>query len=247
LVQESIEKEYLVKAAMTIPNEYGTLMASYMVRRPYIHDVIDNHDPSSRDDIMMWSLYAHLTSKEEYQQCATALDPTSIDIVAYIEADGSVFTLTGRCDARYGRLSSSANNVASAHGGGGSLEEARSYEEDEYEWVVFDDVEGTDRALGKVTYIDVEGNERDYWLGTLAHFLPTCSFSEDDILNFKYILPSRLNLRRGIDNERIILHVHAFYGICVEGGDWGRRITHDVECSGATGGPTTPSGNNPAC
>ena len=36
---------------------------------------------------------------------------------------------------------------------------------DSLDWTVFDDVEDMDRALGKVTYIDVEGNEREYWLG----------------------------------------------------------------------------------
>ena len=165
MVHESIENEYLVKAAMSIPNEYGTLLASYLVRRPYVHGLDERRtsDDASRDEIM-WSSYTHLTSKEEYQQRATALDPSSIDIVAFIEADGSVFTLTGRCNARHGRLSSSFANAASASG---SFDGERSYEEDapSYDWVVFDDVEGTDRALGKVTYIDVEGDERDYWLG----------------------------------------------------------------------------------
>ncbi|KAL3806803.1 hypothetical protein ACHAXA_001085 [Cyclostephanos tholiformis] len=52
--------------------------------------------------------------------------------------------------------------VAAASTSGGSFDEDSSLE-----WVVFDDVEGMDRALGKVTYIDVEGNERDYWLDSI--------------------------------------------------------------------------------
>ena len=38
-------------------------------------------------------------------------------------------------------------------------------DEELLDWAVFDYVEEMDRALGRVTYIDVEGNEREYWLG----------------------------------------------------------------------------------
>lgn len=160
LVHESVENEYLVKAAMSIPNEYGTMLASYLVRRPYVYGMPGHYNrDTSRDE--MWSSYTHLISSEEYQQSATALEPTSIDIVAYIEADGSVFTLTGRCNARHGK-------VSSAIPGSGVFDGESNCEEDAtLDWIVFDDVEGKDKALGKVTYIDAEGNEKDYWLGAL--------------------------------------------------------------------------------
>lgn len=135
----SIEHEYLVAAAKSIPNEYGTQLASYLVRRPYI---------DLEGDGVTYS-YAHFTDKNGYLQNGTAFDPNSLEIVAYIEADGSVFTLTGRSNARHGKQS--GNNAANPN----------------VDWAIFDHVEEMDRALGKVTYIDVEGNEREYWLDSI--------------------------------------------------------------------------------
>lgn len=141
--EETVEHGYLVAAAKSIPNEYGTQLASYLVRRPYIND--DNM--MEGDDDERWSSYPHLSTMDDYQHNSTAYDPSSLEIFAYIEADGSVFTLTGPSNARHGKV------VGGGIGG------------EELDWTVFDDVEEMDRALGRVTYIDVEGNEREYWLG----------------------------------------------------------------------------------
>jgi hypothetical protein len=154
----TVEDEYMLKAAQCIPNEYGTRLASYLVRRPYV--VVDNEN----DDGESWSRHPHLTPPEEYLRVATASDPNTLEVLAHVEADGSVFILSGRSDVRHGRSSAV---VAAASTGSSSFDEDPSLE-----WAVFDDVEGMDRALGKVTYIDVEGNERDYWLGrSLCIFL----------------------------------------------------------------------------
>jgi hypothetical protein len=154
----AVEDEYMLKAARCIPNEYGTRLASYLVRRPFV--VVDNDDDN---DGGSWSRHAHLTPREEYLRVATASDPNTLEVLAHVKADGSVFILTGRSDVRHGRSSAV---VAAASTSGGSFDEDSSLE-----WVVFDDVEGMDRALGKVTYIDVEGNERDYWLGRLMLYI----------------------------------------------------------------------------
>ena len=128
-----------MKAARCIPNEYRTRLATYLVRRPYVED---NNDDGG------WSRHAHLSPREEYMRSATSSDPNTLEVLAYVKADGSVITLMGRSDAQ--------------HGSPSSFEEGSPLE-----WVVFDDVEGMDRALGKVTYIDVDGNEKDYWLDSI--------------------------------------------------------------------------------
>jgi hypothetical protein len=154
-----VEDEYLLRAARCIPNAYGTRLASYIVRRPYI---VDDDDDGDGGDGGTWSRHAHLTDRGEYPCVATASDPNTLELLAHVEADGSVFTLTGRSDARHSRFSAAVAAAPSGGGGGGG----GSFDDDSsLEWVVFDDVESMDRALGKVTYIDVEGNERDYWLG----------------------------------------------------------------------------------
>lgn len=148
--ENSVEQEYLVAAAKSIPNEYGTRLASYLVRRPYVAS--ENEDDS---DALgnNWSTYPHLATREGYLACATAFDPNSLEILAFVEADGSVFTLTGKSDARHGR----------SGGGGGSFDEDSS----SVDWAIFDNVEEMDRALGKLTYIDAEGNESEYWLDSI--------------------------------------------------------------------------------
>ncbi len=115
---------------------------------------------------------------------------------------GIVFTHRGWLDARHGRSSAAVAAAPSNVGGGGSFNEDSSLE-----WVVFDDVEGMDRALGKVTYINVEGNERDYWLGWSSLCLLFLRSSITSPLLFLTLplctstsYPSRFDLRRGIDD-----------------------------------------------
>ena len=139
-----VEDEYLLKAAQCIPNEYGTRLATYFVRRPYV----DNDDDAIVDSGTSWTQYTHISPREEYLRIATTSDPNTLEVLAYVEADRSVFTLTGQSDARHGRPSSSE-------------------ESSPLEWNVFNNVEDMDRALGKVTHIDADGNERDYWLDSI--------------------------------------------------------------------------------
>lgn len=139
-----VEDEYLLKAAQCIPNEYGTHLATYFVRQPYV----DDDDDAIVDSGTSWTQYAHISPREEYLRIATTSDPNTLEVLAYVEADRSVFTLMGQSDARHGRPSNSE-------------------ESSPLEWNVFNNVEDMDRALGKVTHIDADGNERDYWLDSI--------------------------------------------------------------------------------
>jgi hypothetical protein len=156
-----VEEEFLVAAARSIPNEYGTSLASYFVRRPHVSD--DSLDKEETDElakvaINLWNKCTHLSSRDEYMKHASVFNPESLEIVACIEADGSVFTLSGDCNACHGKVSTMSSN-------GSFDEDDVSGVDKEYEWSVYDNVEDMDRALGRVSYIDEEGNERDYWLG----------------------------------------------------------------------------------
>ncbi|KAL7544365.1 hypothetical protein ACHAWF_007752, partial [Thalassiosira exigua] len=150
---EEVEREYLVQAARSIPHEYGTRLASYFVRRPY---VASDEEAAS---------YFHMSAGGRYLANSTAYDPSSLEVVARVDADGSVFTLRGRSDARHGRMSTAAA-MGGTGGVGGEPIDARA-EEESLDWATFDDVEGRERALGRVTYIDAEGNEREYWLDSI--------------------------------------------------------------------------------
>jgi len=146
-----IEQEYLTKASKCIPNEYGTMLASYIVRRPYISSSSStttntssssNNNNNNNIEEEEFLQYNQLSSKSTYSSQATVLNPNTLEVIAYIEADNSILTLSG------------VSNVC--HG----------YNNNDNDWTTFDNVEENDVALGKVTYIDVDGNECDYWLGT---------------------------------------------------------------------------------
>jgi len=150
-----IEQEYLTKASKCIPNEYGTMLASYIVRRPYLTSSSSNSSSSTTSNTNTstsnnnieeeeFLQYKQLSSKSTYSSQATVLNPNTLEVVAYIEADNSILTLSG------------VSNVC--HG----------YNTNDNDWTTFDNVEENDIALGKVTYIDVDGNECDYWLGTFV-------------------------------------------------------------------------------
>lgn len=204
-----VEHEYLVAAASGVPNEYGTELASYVVRRPYL----ESRSGEDGDGGSAFREHGHLATDGGYALSADAMDPSTLEVVAYIEADGSVFTLSGRSDVRHGK-----SGVVVDGPRGTSFDE---YEGDrdgdggEYDWAVFDDVEGMDRALGRVTYIDVEGNERDYWLGEFLfsrwnacrvcaccrskspHALVGCISSPDPIAQNRKTRSTRRRSRRG--------------------------------------------------
>ena len=82
------------------------------------------------------------------------MNPNTLEVVAYIEADNSILTLSGVSNVCHGyNTNTNGGNSSSS------------------DWTTFDNVEENDVALGKVTYIDVDGNECDYWLGTSFMFV----------------------------------------------------------------------------
>lgn len=150
---ERVENEFIVAAVKSpsFPTVFGfDDIATFFVRRPHVM--------SSQDEDSKFNAYTHFSSAESYLQNSSIYDPDSLEVVAYIEADGSVFTLTGKSDVRHGKMPSVAAN--------GSFCED---DEVELDWRVFDDVEESDRSLGAVAYIDGEGNEGEYYLGEFVN------------------------------------------------------------------------------
>ena len=76
-----------------------------------------------------------------YHAGADAARPDTLEVMARIGSDGSVAVLHGECSLRHEPL-----------GGGAAPRE-------------FPSVETMDGPLGAVIYIDVDGTEREYWLG----------------------------------------------------------------------------------
>lgn len=132
---EKLEIEYIVDAAKIIPNVYETELVNYIVRGPVSSPEFN---------------YDFFSSEESYRETFDVENSESVEILAQIEVDGSVFALVGK-DARHGN----------------STGETQVGEKEQLEWNVYENLEETQRLLGSVTYIDMEGNEREYWLGEI--------------------------------------------------------------------------------
>ena len=131
---DKMDLRYIMDAAKISSNEYETEMVNYLVRAPH----------SKEFD------YDFFSDKEQYTNAFDIDNPESIDVLAQIEADGSVFALVGK-DVRHGKARSGQDG-----------------ENESLEWSVYENLEESQLVLGSVTYIDMEGNEREYWLG--KHF-----------------------------------------------------------------------------
>jgi hypothetical protein len=84
------EREYLIEATNSTPDEYYSTLATYEVRRPYCTD----KDPA------LWSMAAVKTS-DDYHIQAEASKPFSLEVAARITADGSILTLSGVSTVRH--------------------------------------------------------------------------------------------------------------------------------------------------
>ena len=132
------ERDLLVKAAESIPHEFVSDLATYYVRVPYVSSQPDDvATPGSSDP---WELHGVAASSRFYADVADANRPATVEVMARIVSDGSVAVLHDACSFRH-----------ETAGGNGSND--------------FRHVDSMDGPLGCVMYIDVDGTEREYWLG----------------------------------------------------------------------------------
>jgi len=135
------ERDLLVKAAESIPHEFVSDLATYYVRVPYVSAQPDDvATPGSAD---LWELHGVAASSRFYADLADADRPATVEVMARIVSDGSVAVLHDACSFRH-----------ETAGGNGSND--------------FRNVDAMDGPLGCVMYIDVDGTEREYWLGESA-------------------------------------------------------------------------------
>lgn len=141
------ERDLLVKAAESIPHEFVSDLATYYVRVPYVSSQPDDvATPGSSDP---WELHGVAASSRFYADVADANRPATVEVMARIVSDGSVAVLHDACSFRH-----------ETAGGNGSND--------------FRNVDAMDGPLGCVMYIDVDGTEREYWLGEFS--LTLCYF-----------------------------------------------------------------------
>eukprot|EP00956_Cyclotella_meneghiniana_P005234 scaffold6547_cov22-Cyclotella_meneghiniana.AAC.1 len=92
---DKLETRYIFNATEILPNEYETELVNYIVRGP-------TNSTTTRDKFV----YDFFSSEESYRENFDIDNSDSIEVLAMIEADGSVLALTGK-DARHGKSGSS--------------------------------------------------------------------------------------------------------------------------------------------
>ncbi len=139
------DKEVATRAVDTVEDVFASDLATYVVRKPYgkSHDMehvfVDDEDGDGGR--VAWE-----NSVESYGNSATVKDDKTIEVLAKLKADGSVLLIWGSSSCRHG---------IPTHGDQGILG---------YEFKTFDDVEYMEGSLGKIIFIDEEGNDGEYWL-----------------------------------------------------------------------------------
>ena len=137
-------------AVETVEDVFTSNLATYAVRKPY-----------GGDEEMEYT-FAEEHFGEIYQKCpvswiepvpsylknATVKDEKSLEVLARLEADGSILIIYGN-SCRHG-----VPNIGNDGAPG-------------YEFQTFDNVEYMEDSLGKIIYVDSEGNDGEYWLDSV--------------------------------------------------------------------------------
>jgi len=142
---EEEEMEFLIAAARAIPDEYNSELASYFVRRPYLSPE-EEVSGAQEENGLLWDQYG-VVSAAEYADGARVSQPESLEVVATVEADGSVLVLHGMSSVRRGTPRWGTQN------GDG---------QPTFGWVDIHDV--VDGSLGCAYYVERDGTEKEYLL-----------------------------------------------------------------------------------
>jgi len=148
------DNETASRAVETVDDVYSSDFAKYFVRKPYggnemmickISESENGEDIIEDNAKVKW-----LQSVQLYLKKANVQDETTIEVIAKIYADESVIMLYGLCNIRHGIVKIGEN---------GNI--------DGYEWKSYENVENMEGILGRIMYIDVDGNDGEYWLDSI--------------------------------------------------------------------------------
>ena len=137
------------RAVETVDDIYSSDLATYVVRKPYggnekmEHSFELSSGAKNNDCQVSWH-----ESVRSYLQKANVQDEASIEVIAKVRADNSVLLLHGSSCRHGTAILGNKRNVVG------------------YEWKTYD-IEKMDGSLGKIIYIDVYGNDGEYWLDSV--------------------------------------------------------------------------------
>jgi hypothetical protein len=134
------------RAVETVDHIFESTLATYVVRKPYGGNeqlectFKDEKSFNDRGTTVNWN-----SPVLNYLQNASVKDERTLEVAAKLKADGSILMLYGS-SCRHGTIAISSDGNK------------------EFEFKTFDDAEYMDGSLGKIIYIDTEGNDGEYWL-----------------------------------------------------------------------------------
>lgn len=134
------------RAVDTVEYIFESTLATYIVRKPYGGNeqmectFKDENTYNDQGTSVNWN-----SSVLNYLQQATVKDERTLEVAAKLKADGSILLVYGS-SCKHGTLTISSEG------------------NEEFEFKSFNNAEYMDESLGKVIYIDTEGNDGEYWL-----------------------------------------------------------------------------------
>lgn len=140
------------RAVETVEEIFESPLARFVVRKPYGGNEIQEYrfakDATDEKSVLDFPV-EWVESVNNYLKNATVKDEKTLEVMAKVGADSSILIVYG----------DSCRHGIPQVGNDGSLVG--------YEFKTFDNVDDMEGTLGKVIYIDSEGNDGEYWLDTI--------------------------------------------------------------------------------
>lgn len=135
------------QAVEAVEDVYSSKLAKFIIRKPYggNETMICTYLEDEYDETVPWIQEVNI-----YLKNANVEMESTLEVVSKIIADGSILILHGSSNVRHGTV---------IMGDDGHI--------NGYEWREFGDIDRRNEPLGRVMYIDSEGNDGEYWLDSV--------------------------------------------------------------------------------
>ena len=135
------------QAVEAVEDVYSSKLAKFIVRKPYggNETMICTFLQDEYDENVSW-----MENVNMYVKNATVEQESTLEVVSKIGADGSILMLHGSSNVRHGTVVMGDDGYVTG-----------------YDWKELGDVDCRNEPLGRVMYIDTEGNDGEYWLDSV--------------------------------------------------------------------------------
>ena len=135
------------QAVEAVEDVYSSKLAKFIIRKPYggNETMICTYLEDEYDETVSWEQDVKMYLKNSNVEMESTLE-----VLSKIIADGSILMLHGSSNVRHGTVI--MGDDGQIHG---------------YEWREFGDIDLRNEPLGRVMYIDSQGNDGEYWLDSV--------------------------------------------------------------------------------